>query len=452
MQTDTVIIGSGITGLTTAFYLKEAGKDFVVLEQADRCGGVINTVTKNGFTFELGPNTGIIGNETVVDLFSKLNNCTIETPVKTAKKRFILKNGNWHAMPTGLISAIKTPLYTFGDKLRILGEPFRKPGIVPDESIASFVKRRMGNSFLDYAIDPFIKGVYAGDPNKLIVRYAFPKLYELEQTYGSLIGGSVKKQFAKKTDAQKQVSHKTFSAHGGLSSITDALFESIGKEHFMFDSHYTQITPHEQGFTVTTHKNDEKIEIFAKHVISTVGAYELEPLLSFIDKGVLKDITSLTYAPVIETALGFNQWNGCDTNGFGGLIPSVEDRNVLGILYMSSLFSGRSPQSGLLCNVFMGGVKAAHMIEMNEYAIMQTIENEFKRTMLCKSFNPELVQITKHPKAIPQYGIETGVRLSAVAAIEKRYKGMVIGGNLRDGIGLADRIKQGKALALQVME
>ncbi|MEI7504778.1 MAG: protoporphyrinogen oxidase, partial [Paludibacter sp.] len=188
--TDVVVLGAGLTGLTTAHYLKKANKNFIVLEKQNRVGGVIQSKQEDGFLLEEGPNTGVVGNATVVELFEDLaGRCELELGGENVKKRFILKNGQWEHLPQGLKDAINTPLFSLKDKFRILGEPFRPAGKNPHENLASFVKRRMGASFLNYAIDPFIIGVYAGDPNYLIPKYALPKLYDLEQKYGSLIGG-----------------------------------------------------------------------------------------------------------------------------------------------------------------------------------------------------------------------------------------------------------------------
>ena len=148
-------------------------------------------------------------------------------------KRYILKNGQWTPLPSGLISAINTPLFTLKDKFRILGEPFRKPGSDPDESVAQLVRRRLGESFLDYAVNPFISGVYAGDPEKLITRYALPKLYALEQNYGSFIKGSIAKARQKKTELEKKATREVFSAKGGLGNLIKALTLKIGKEKIL---------------------------------------------------------------------------------------------------------------------------------------------------------------------------------------------------------------------------
>jgi len=186
IYTDVVVIGAGLTGLTTAHYLKKQNKKFIVLEKENKVGGVIKTKNENNFLFEEGPNTGVVGNTTVVELFEELSDkCKLELAGDNVKKRFILKNGKWENLPLGLLDAINTPLFTLKDKFRVLGEPFRLAGKEPHENLANFVKRRLGKSFFDYAIDPFIIGVYAGDPNYLIPKYALPKLYNLEQKYGS---------------------------------------------------------------------------------------------------------------------------------------------------------------------------------------------------------------------------------------------------------------------------
>ena len=447
-QKNCIVIGAGLTGLTTAFYLKKAGIDFCVLEKQERVGGVINTITKDGFTFEEGPNTGIIGNEAVVTLFDELRTCTIETANDASKKRYILKKGKWQALPMGLLSAIKTPLFSVKDKFRILGEPFRKKGTNPDENLADFVKRRMGQSFLDYAIDPFIKGVYSGNPENLIVKHALPKLYAIEQTYGSLIGGSIKKQFSeKKTELQKRVSRKTFSAQGGLSSLANAMQAEIGKEHFLLGCNDISIEPQGDGFLVQYSQNGVLKSVKTKRVITTVPAYVLPKLLPFVDTVTMQKIASLQYAPVVEIAIGFKTWTGFKPDGFGGLIPTKENSDLLGVLFMSTLFSKRTPEGGVLFNVFMGGSSKPQLVNLTDDILLSHLSRAFCMIMKCNSFEPDMIHISRHQHAIPQYGIESGSRFETIEVLQKQYPGLIIGGNLRDGIGMADRIKQGKLLA-----
>jgi len=454
--TDIVVLGAGLTGLTTAHYLKKANKNFIVLEKQNRIGGVIQSSKENGFLYENGPNTGVVGNTTVVELFEELEKTgkgKAELGSKNVNKRFILKNGKWECMPLGPKDAIMTPLFSLKDKLRILGEPFRPAGKNPHENLASFVKRRMGESFLNYAIDPFIGGVYAGDPNYLILKYALPKLYNLEQNYGSLIGGTVKKKFCeKKTEEEKTVNRKTFSFVNGLSSLTNGLYESAGKDNFILGAENIEVQHSANGYTISyQNASGETLSIKAKNVISTLGAYTLEKTLPFIDQQEMSKIDSLVYTKVIEVAIGFNCWEGKKLDGFGGLIPFIESRDILGVLYMSSLFENRAPESGALLSVFLGGVRRQDLMLLNDEGIQKVVEKELTSLMNLTHFNPDLFKIMRHNWAIPQYGIESGERFATIEKLEKQYPGLQIGGNLRGGIGMADRIKQGKELAQNVL-
>jgi protoporphyrinogen/coproporphyrinogen III oxidase len=453
IETDIVVIGAGLTGLTAAHYLNKEHKNFLVLEKSDKTGGVIQSQTVDGYLYEEGPNTGVVGNTTVVELFEQLSDkCTIELGGNNVKKRYILKNGQWEALPLGLWSAVTTPLFTFKDKLRLLGEPFRKAGNDPHENLASFVKRRMGKSFLDYAIDPFIIGVYAGDPNYLIPKYALPKLYNIEQEYGSLIGGSFKKGFIKKSEEEKKVSKKVFSCKGGLGELTNALTASVGIENIRLGAKDIVVMPSKNAYIITyTDAKGELITINCKKVITTIGAYALEKTLPFVEKSQMQKINSLHYTKVIELALGFDKWEGRKLDAFGGLIPSSEKRNILGILNMSSLFENRAPEGGALVSIFMGGVRRQDLIALTDNEIKRVVEKECQDLLALPEFNPDLFKIIRHNFAIPQYGVESGERFETIAKLEAQYKGLLIGGNQRNGIGMADRIKQGKELALEAL-
>lgn len=189
-----VIIGAGLTGLSTAHNLKKKGHDVVIVEKESRIGGQIRTYQEDGFVFESGPNTGVVSFPEVVELFNDLaGDCELEIARESSKRRLIWKGNQFHALPSGPLSAITTPLFRLSDKFRILGEPWRKRGTDPDEPVGALAQRRLGKSFYEYAVDPFVSGVYAGDPMKLTTRYALPKLYNLEANYGSFIRGAMAK-------------------------------------------------------------------------------------------------------------------------------------------------------------------------------------------------------------------------------------------------------------------
>jgi oxygen-dependent protoporphyrinogen oxidase len=450
MQTDTIIIGAGLTGLTTAFYLKKQARDFVVLEKSDTYGGAIQTENENGFLYEKGPNTGVIGTPEVAELFEDLGNkISPEIAGDKVKKRYILKNGKWEALPDGLWKGVTTPLFTTKDKFRLLAEPFRKKGTNPHETLAELVKRRMGQSFLDYAIDPFILGVYSGDPAYLVPKYALPKLYNLEQNYGSFIGGAIKKGFAKKDEREKKASRKVFSVEGGLANLTKALYEEAGADNFMFNAENISVKPLEKGFEVKMVQNGKPITIKAQKVITAVGAFALPGILTFVPSEQINKISNLKYARVIEVVLGFNEWKGFPLDGFGGLIPHVENRNVLGYLFLSAFLKNRVPENGALLTLFLGGVRKDYINDYTDEQIREIVEKETRDLMHLQEFTPGLFKIFRHKQAIPQYGADSGERFITVLEIEKQYPGLIIGGNLKEGIGMADRIKQGKLLSLR---
>lgn len=440
------VVGAGLTGLTTALYLKKAGVPFVVFEKENRAGGVIQTHHENGFTFEGGPNSGMLSKPEVPELLEELkDDCTLEVADETAKARWIWKKDRWVPLPSGLVSGITTPLFSFSDKLRILGEPFRKKGENPNETLAQLVLRRMGKSFLDYAIDPFILGIYSGDPGQLITQYAFPKLYRLEQDYGSFIGGSIKKAKEPKTDRDKKATKAIFSVKGGLSNLIDALVNAIGEENIVFNCNQLSFSKKEKHF-LSSHSE----EAFS-HVVSTTGGYALGELFPFLEKEKLNIIAKMKYSKVVQVSVGFKKWEGIPLNAFGGLVPFIEQRKILGALFLSSFFKNKAPENGALISVFLGGIRKPEFARFSDEKITEIVEDELTEMFKLQTFQPDLLKIFRYNHAIPQYGLESEEKLKALQALEKEHPGLVIAGNVRDGIGIADRVIQGRTIATEII-
>ena len=289
------------------------------------------------------------------------------------------------------------------------------------------VVRRLGKSYLDYAVDPFISGVYAGDPHTLITRFALPKLYNLEQNYGSFIRGAIAKSKEKKSHRDRLATKKVFSAVGGLQHLVDALAQSVGHEHIILQANNVIVTPVDGQWQVDyTTTAGEKMSLRCRKVITTVGAYALKAMLPFVKDSDMAPISALRYAPIVQASVGFSDAHGIENKAFGGLIPSCEQQQLLGILFPSACFSRRCPPQGALFSFFLGGVKHAEMLDKTDR-----------------------IQFFRHARAIPQYELSSGDRFVAVARIEQAHPSLVIGGNLRDGIGMADRIRQGVAMGMQ---
>lgn len=455
MTKDILIIGAGITGLSTAVQLVKRGFSVAVLEKTARVGGQIRTFSENGFVFESGANTGSGAADEVLELFAELQpDCEIEFARKEAQKRLIWKNGRFHALPHGLWGGIGTPLFTFADKIRILGEPFRAKGTNPDESVAAMTRRRLGKSFVDYAVDPFLSGIYAGDAETLITRHALPKLYNLEQNYGSFIGGAIKKARETKKNGTPNPHHKgIFSTKGGMENFPLAMAKRVGMENIFLSCNDVCVQPNtETGIweTVAT-QNGKELSFKSKHVITTVGAHALPAVLPFVEKTKMQHIANLRYAPVVQTAVGIKERGGLNFNAFGGLVSSKDGEDFLGILFPSACFSGRSPESGMLFSFFMGGIKRPELTELSDTEISEKVMRAFHR-MLGFSIQktPDLIRIFRHTHAIPQYELSSEQRFRTVSELENRYAGLHIAGNLRDGIGMAHRIVQGTKLGKMI--
>lgn len=437
------IVGAGITGLSAAFYAKKNGDTVTVFEKDSHVGGVIRTFRKNGFVYETGPSTSVVSLPEVVELFEdlKITNLLEDAP-SLAGNRYILKKGSLHALPSGPLSGLSTPLFSFKDKFGILLEPFRKRGEDPNETLSSLVRRRLGESILDYAVDPFVSGIYAGNPDQMIPKYALPKLYNLERNYGSFIRGSIQKMKQPKSERDKKATKKTFSVKGGLEVLIRHLELAIGKENFVMGVD-PDVVPENGSYKIRT--GDREFGPFDK-VIYAAGAGHVFEALPFAREN-FPDAGKVLYAKVVELAIGFNKWQGVPLDGFGALMPSKEKRDILGILYMSSLFRDRCPEGGALLAVFVGGLRHPEFHDMSDDTLREMVGKDVQKILRIPDFKPDLFEISRHKEAIPQYDLKTPGRITAYAAIEKAYPGILMGGNGIDGIGMSARIAQGRALA-----
>ena len=450
---DIAIIGAGLTGLTTAFWLTRAGKKIQIIERQDRAGGQIRTFQENGFVYESGPNTGVVSYPEVAELFAALSpDCTLETAREESKKRWIWKGNKFHALPSGLVSAVTTPLFTLYDKFRILGEPFRAKGTNPDESVAELAARRLGKSFVDYAVDPFLSGVYAGNPHTLVTRHALPKLYNLEQDYGSFIKGSIAKAKLPKSERDKLATKKVFSAVGGLERLAEALVKAIGKEQIALSASEVKIQPQGNQWLITYRTPEGEQSLIANKVVTTCGAYALPDLLPFIPKEDIGQISNLHYAPIIQASVGFHNTRGLQFGAFGGLVPSKEKKDVLGILFPSACFVGRSPEEGALFSFFIGGVRHADMLDWSDEKLKDMIlKNIHSMLKFPADAQPDLIKIHRHQKAIPQYEKSSEARFKMIEELQIRYPGLILAGNIKGGIGMADRIRQATGIAKEII-
>jgi oxygen-dependent protoporphyrinogen oxidase len=452
-MSNVAIVGGGITGLVAAHELQRRGVSFTLFEASGRVGGVIQTVRGNGFLAEDGPNTLLETSPKITGLIQSLGlepRRWYSNPAN--KKRFILRDGMPRAMPASPSQFFTNAFFSWSAKLALLKEPFikRSPADV-EESLAQFVKRRLGQEFLDYAINPFVAGVYAGDPDRLSVKHAFAKLHALEQNYGSLIKGQI--QGARERKKRNEVAKdraKMMSFDQGLQVLTDALGDEV-RESTHLNTPVETIREAEGGWELagTTgllpHPGgDRNVAVPFTHVLLTSPAHKLAGLkLETKAGGDLRVLGEIVYPPVTSFTMGFRRDDVAHPlDGFGVLIPKVEKRNCLGTLFTSSLFNDRAPAGHVTLTSYIGGMRAPELALKPMDEIRRLIMADL-RDLLGVTGEPVWAHVRQWPKAIPQSEVGYGRFKEFMDAFEATHSGILFAGHYRDGISLSDSILAG---------
>jgi oxygen-dependent protoporphyrinogen oxidase len=443
---DVAVLGAGISGLTAAFWLKREGHSVACLEASDRPGGSITTWAGEGFRFELGPNT-VLNNALEIDRLCEAAGILDEriNASPASKKRFIVKDGALLALPGGPLGFLTTPLFSAGAKLRLMKEPFIGRA-TEEETIAQFVRRRLGEELLQYAVGPFVSGVYAGDPEKLSVRHATVKIYALEEKHGSLIRGAIAKR---KGPAP---AGGLFSFPEGLGYLPQTLAASHG-EGYRPETAVLAVERLASGYCVRARGlAGQECEFLARAVVCALPAKAAGAALAPLGGDFPELIPALPYADVALVCMGFRRDQVAHPlDGFGFLAPEVEGRHVLGCLFTSSLFPGRAPEGHVALSAFVGGAMHGDRVAAPEDEILRrTVED--LGPLLGLTGEPVLSRIVAWRPAIPQYIVGHGANKEAAARFEAANPGVFISGNLLYGVSVGDCIKNATAVVGSVGE
>ena len=443
------IIGAGITGLTAAFYLKRAGFAVTVFEAGSRAGGVIQSIRENGFLAEFGPNTILETSPKIKQLVmdAGLQARKLDTDPK-AEARFVVRYGRPIEMPGKPLGFITTPLFTAKAKLAVLREPFIKPrrdGM--EESIGQFVVRRFNQEFLDHAIDALVAGIYAGDPHKLSLPHAFPKLKALEDNYGSMIKGQIfgARDRKKSGEVAKDRAAK-FSFDEGLQVLPDTLAAQLG-DSLKLNTPVTKLAQTSDGWRVTTANGDAEFD----KVIYCGTAYKLAQLKleakTTLDMSALAEIS---YPPVSAVVLGFKREDVTHpSSGFGMLIPKIEGFKIIGTIFSSALFPNRAPAGHITLTSYIGGARYPELGLLPEKDLVQTTLADL-RVLLGVKGQPVFTHTKTWPHAIPQYNVGYGKYRDLLNQIEATTPNLFFAGHYRDGVSLGDSIVSGVNIAERV--
>jgi len=443
------IVGAGLTGLTTAYRLKQRGARVVVYEASDRIGGSIKSEHRDGYLAELGPSSLAAPSGPVAGLLSDLGlEATRVRASSTARNRYIVRRGRLTRLPMSPAELLTSRLLSNVAKLAIFGEPLVETGDSPlEESVAAFVRRRFNQEVLDYIVNPFIAGVFAGDPEQLSVRHAIPKLHALERTHGSVMKALVQMMKARRQAGPELGS--VISFRGGLQEIPDALGRELNSA-VRLRAPVTQLRSGPKGWTVGA--AFQTPELFDA-VVYAAPAYSLDEIdLDLVAAERLSTLSSILHPPVAVLALGFRREQVAHPlDGFGFLTPEVERRRVLGVIFSSSLFPDRAPAGHVMLTAFVGGTRDPDFVQADPQTLTARVLDDL-RPLLGTRGEPTFRAVQVWPKAIPQYVLGYGRFKEIADDVERRNPGLVLAGTYRDGVSLGDAIGSGEQAAARIAE
>ncbi len=456
-QTSVVIVGGGISGLTAAYRLHRRGVGVVVLEAGSHAGGTMRTMREGGWMIETGPNSALETTPLFNEMFHDLGitGDRLYAPA-SSNKRYILRDGRLQVLPMSPLSFVATSLWSARGKLRLLGEPFIGRA-AREETVAEFVSRRLGREFLDYAINPFVAGVFAGDPAKLSVRSAFPKLYSLEENYGGLVKGMIRGAGERRRRAEKAKDRaRMFSFAAGMQTFPAAIARALG-DRVRCECEVTSIArafrPGKDGerssgaYAVSFVRGGHSHSLRAEAVIVAIPAYHASVLLDPLAPGLGSMLESIYYPPVAEVFLGFPAGSfTIPLDGFGFLVPEVENRRILGTIWSSSLFPERAPSGHVALTTFVGGSRQPELLRMDDASLRQLVLDELRSIMGAKG-EPVFSRIIRWHRAIPQYHLGHQRIMEAVDRLEQEHPGVFVCANFRGGIAVGDCVMNGDRTA-----
>lgn len=452
------VLGAGISGLATAYWLHKDGYDIQILEAKHESGGTMETSHEEGFLIDYGPNSGLETTPLIRQLVDEIGlSDEMIYASEISNIRYILRNNKLHELPMNIISFLKTKLFSVKGKFRLAGEPFIGKSVDGyHQSIAEFVQRRLGKEFLDYAIDPFVSGVFAGDPYKLSVKSAFPKLYRLEEIYGGLVKGMIKgaRERKKRTEESKQ-SAKMFSFKSGMQTFPKAISQKFNN-NIIYNSSVKKVehtsTMLGPKWKTSYELNGQNHEILSDHVLSTVPAYVAANIFGGLDSNLVQHLNEIYYPPVMVLYLGFNRKDiGLPLDGFGFLIPSKEKKNFLGAIWSSIIFPNRSSNDKVAFTLFVGGARSHQLLETDKQELIDKALCEFKQIMNINS-DPICLREKIWTKAIPQYNIGYIEHENYFNKFEKDNPGIFLSGNYRAGISVGDCIKNSEEVYKKIIK
>ena len=462
-----IIIGGGIAGLATAYRIQRkisegADLECVLLEGSDRFGGKISTEKSDGFVIERGPDSFISQKPAAIQLCKQLgledrltgtNPNSPNTFVYTGGKLMTMPDGLSLMIPTKFLPFALTPLFSLPGKIRMALDLLipRKEGD-SDESLASFVRRRMGEEALSKMAEPMLAGIYASDPEKMSIGSTFPMFVETERKYRSLIIGMLARKKAMLMNSNKHptTSYSLFmTLKDGLGEMVDAVIKKSPGVQFKSGAKVAALEKKEDGWHA---KLEDGWECQADAIILATPAAITSKILSPIAPDLSELLNRIHYVTTATVTLGYKKEGFSHSlDGFGFVVPKAEGCSILACTWTSSKFPHRAPEGHVMLRCYLGGAIQEEIAEKDSETLEKLVRDDLQKIMGIKE-TPVFCKVFQNHKSNVQYHVNHSERIDAIMENLKNFPGLFLTGSAYHGIGIPDCIQDGNQTAESVFE
>ena len=432
------IVGAGISGLSTAFYLQRARPDWelVIYDAGKEPGGTMRTVDCDGFRFEAGGNGFLTNKPDSMQLVQDAGAEHLLLPSSDLARRRFIFTDQLHRLPESPPAFIASKLLSLRQKLRVAAEIMisakRDAG---DESLQSFGYRRVGKAFTDIFLDAMTAGIYATTPDRVSVNAAFPLVVRLEQEHGGLFRGMIARR---KRSAGPGGILMSFS--GGVGSFIAHLQDKLQAD-WRLGSPVTGILQEGGAYRISTADGEDVVD----RVVLAAPAPAAADMLSGLDEDLAARLGAIEYSPIAVVGFGYRQ-PVHPLEGFGLLTTSAAGLPVLGVLWDSSIFPDRAPEGAGAVRVMIGGQRNPELVEQDEAGLVATAREGVRQTMGIDA-EPDVSFVQRWERGIPNYAVGHLQAMEELFSRVQHHPQLYLNCNAYHGIAMNDCVRNSRELA-----